>query len=168
MSRTLVIGFGNRDRADDGVAYYVVNALRGRLGQRALGEDETGLEELGAPVDSIFLSQIVPELMDVVTPYRQIVFVDAHVGEERGDLYCAPVLPEDVSAAFTHQMSPTMFLALLKILYQQEPEGHIVSIRGYDFDFHPTLSPATSQLIDEAVDCIEQLHGRLTEEPRPS
>lgn len=168
MSRTLVIGFGNRDRADDGVAYYVVNALRGRLCQKMLAEDETGLEELGAPVDSIFLSQLVPELMDVVTPYQQIVFVDAHVGEERGNLYCAPVLPEDVSATFTHQLSPTMLLALLKILYQQEPEGHIVSIRGYDFDFHPTLSPATSRLIDEAVDRIEQLHGRLTEDPRPS
>ena len=47
MSRTLVIGFGNIDRADDGVAYHVVNHLRRRLGKELLPEDETGLELLG-------------------------------------------------------------------------------------------------------------------------
>ena len=55
MSRTLVIGFGNIDRADDGVAFYVINALRRRLGQKPLSEEDTGLEELGAPIDSVFL-----------------------------------------------------------------------------------------------------------------
>ena len=46
MPRTLIIGFGNLDRADDGVAFYVINALRRRLGQKALSEEDTGLEEL--------------------------------------------------------------------------------------------------------------------------
>jgi len=159
MDRTLVIGFGNRDRADDGVAYYVVNRLRERLGRKPLGEDETGLEELEGSIDSIFLSQLTPELMDIVAPYRRIVFVDAHVGEDRGDLHCAPVQPEDVGTTFTHQLSPAMLLALLKVLYGQEPSGFIVSIRGYDFDFHPTLSAATGRMIDAAVDRIGQLHG---------
>jgi molybdopterin-guanine dinucleotide biosynthesis protein A len=44
--RTLIIGYGNLERADDGVAYHAVNALRQRLGQKALSEDETGLQGL--------------------------------------------------------------------------------------------------------------------------
>ncbi len=164
MNRTLVIGFGNRDRADDGVAYYVVNTLRERRGQRLLAEDETGLEELGESVDAIFLNQLAPELMDITAPYGRIVFVDAHVGEDRGDLYSARVLPEDATSAFTHQISPSMFLALLQAIYGREPEGHIVSIRGYDFDFHHTLSGPTSRLIGDAADRIEAIHDKgLTE-----
>jgi len=167
MNRTLVIGFGNRDRADDGVAYHVINALREHCGQRMLAEDETGLEELGEPVDSIFLSQLTPELMDVVAPYGRIIFVDAHVGADKDDLYVASVLPEDAAATFTHHISPAMFLAFLKVLFGQEPEGHIVSIRGYDFDFHHNLSEATRRLIGDAADRIEALH-KLGEEQPPS
>ena len=157
MPRTLVVGYGNLDRADDGVAYYVVNALRHRLGQEALGEDNTGLEELGAQVDSVFLAQLVPELMDTLVNYRQVIFVDAHVLEDVPDLHCAPVLPAYVSSAFTHHMTPAMLLALLKVLYQQEPRGHIVSIRGHDFDFCRGLSVATEALVQPAVECIIQL-----------
>jgi len=64
MHRSLIIGYGNIDRADDGVAYDVINALRRRLGQEILHEGDTGLEDLGRPIDSVFLSQLAPELME--------------------------------------------------------------------------------------------------------
>jgi Ni,Fe-hydrogenase maturation factor len=91
MDRTLVIGYGNLDRGDDGVAYYVVNALRQRLEQTPLKEYDTGLEELGAAVDSIFLTQLMPELINALADYDQVVFIDAHVipdvrGSSRVDL----------------------------------------------------------------------------------
>ena len=167
MPRTLVIGFGNIDRADDGVAYYVVNALRRRLGQGILHEDETGLEELGAQIDSIFLVQLAPELMDVIIPYDKIIFVDAHVYENVDSLYCAPVFPEFTPATFTHHLTPAMLLALLKSLHHREPAGHIVSIRGYDFDFHRSLSADTEALVEKAVDHILLLHGSTHDESHP-
>lgn len=161
MSRTLVIGFGNVDRADDGVAYHVVNALRRRLGQGMLHEDETGLEELGSQIDSVFLVQLSPELMDVIILYEKVIFMDAHVYENAARLHCAPVLPEFTPATFTHHLTPAMLLALLKALHRREPAGHIVSIRGYDFDFHRTLSADTEALVEKAVDHILQLHGPI-------
>ena len=157
MSRTLVIGFGNIDRADDGVAFQVINALRRRLGQKALGEEDTGLEELGAPVDSVFLSQLAPELMDTLTEYGQVIFVDAHVYETLEDLHCAPVVPEYAPSTFTHHLTPGALLALLKTLYGVEPAGHLVSIRGYDFDFHRNLSANTRALVESAADCILEI-----------
>lgn len=156
MPRTLIIGFGSIDRADDGVAYHVINALRRRLGQTMLEEDETGLEALGAQIDSIFLVQLAPELMDVMAGYDQVVFVDAHVLQNEDNLYCTPVLPVYAPATITHHMGPAMILALLKALYHREPSGHLVSIRGYDFDFHRNLSEATRILVEPAVEYILQ------------
>jgi hydrogenase maturation protease len=157
MPRTLVIGYGNVHRADDGVAQYVINALRQRLGQKALAEDQTGLEDLGAETDSVLLTQLVPELMDTLVDYDQVIFVDAHVRDDVPDLHCEPVLAEYAPSAFTHHMTPAMLLALLKGIHQREPAGHIVSIRGRDFDFHDSLSSATQALVEPAVDRILRL-----------
>jgi hydrogenase maturation protease len=156
MPRTLVIGYGNLDRADDGVAYHVINALRQRLGQKPLGDDDTGLQELGAQTDSILLAQLVPELIDVLVDYDQVIFVDAHVRDDVPDLYCAPVLSEYLASVFTHHMTPGMLLALLQVLHQREPVGYLVSVRGYDFDFHRSLSPAVGPLVPAAVEQIWQ------------
>jgi hydrogenase maturation protease len=157
MPRTLVIGFGNIDRADDGVAFFVVNALRRCLGQNPLNEDETGLEELGAGVDSIFLSQLTPELLETLAGYRQVIFVDAHVYENVDALHCEPVSPEYTPSTFTHHLTPAAFLALLKALYHHEPAGHLVSLRGYDFDFHRRISAETEALVGPAVEYILRL-----------
>jgi Ni,Fe-hydrogenase maturation factor len=137
MPRTLIIGFGNIDRADDGVALFVINALRRRLGQKPLPEDETGLEELGAEVDSAFLSQLTPELLETVAGYRQVIFVDAHVYENVDALHCAPVSPENTPSTFTHHLTPAAFLRCSKPL-PSEPVGQLVSIR------FPTTFTATS------------------------
>lgn len=164
MVRTIVVGFGNIDRADDGVAYEVINALRQRLGQERLSEGDTGLEELdnGArtEVDSIFLSQLMPEIMEVLIDYDQIIFVDAHVGTNTNDLNCIPVAPEYVSSTFTHHMTPASLLAFLQVLYNREPAGYIVSLRGYDFDFKRTLSHGTEGLVPAAVEEILRLLKR--------
>lgn len=167
MPRSLIIGYGNQDRADDGVAYYVINVLRQRLGQEILREDETGLEALGAQVDSVFLMQLSPELVDLLVGYNQIVFVDAHVREDLDDLHCASVLPEYAPAAFTHHMSPAMLLALLDALHHRKPRGHIVSIRGREFDFHRGLSAAAEMMVQPAVEQILQLISQSEESSTP-
>lgn len=154
MHRTLVIGYGNVHRADDGVAYHVVDAVRQRLGQKSLGEDQTGLEDLGAATDSILLTQLVPELMDTLVHYDQVIFVDAHVRDDVPDLHCEPVSAAYGPSAFTHHMTPAMLLALLKAIHGREPTGHIVSIRGRDFDFHRRLSAAVEALVEPAAQRI--------------
>ncbi len=157
MTRTLVMGFGNLDRADDGVAFHVVNAFRRRLGQASLEEDNTGLEELGTPVDSVFIGQLVPEMIDLLEEYDRVVFVDAHVDPALDDLYCAAVSPDEAGLTFTHHMSPATLLAFFKALNGRDLEGHLVSIRGRDFDFHRNLSPETIALIEATVDKIVSL-----------
>jgi len=162
MSRTLVIGYGNLDRGDDGAAFQVVNALRSRLGRRPLSEQETGLEELSAETEAVFIRQLVPEMMETAAGYDQIIFVDAHVGQGTQELMWAPVLPEFVPSAFTHHVTPATFLALIRALYDRNPAGHLLSLRGHDFDFSRNLSAATQCLVVPAVEeILKRLpHGR--------
>ena len=141
-------------RADDGVAFAVINELRRQLGQKLLEEGDTGLDELGGENDSIFLLQLIPEIMELLAGYNRIIFVDAHVGSDLEDLNCSPVSAQYVSSSFTHHMMPSALLAFLKTMYQSEPQAHMVSIRGYDFDFKPILSPKVQALVQPAVDAI--------------
>jgi hydrogenase maturation protease len=156
-TRTLIIGYGNIDRADDGVAFHVINALRKLLGQPELTDDESGLDDLGEQVDSIFLIQLTPELIDILSLYDKVVFIDAHVFESLDNLHYATVSLEYGTSTFSHHITPGMMLALLKMIHAKEPTGHIISIRGYDFNFHRFLTPETESLIKPAVGMITQV-----------
>ncbi len=154
MYRTLVLGFGNVYRRDDGVAYAVLNALRERLGRPALGIDDDGFDDLGHPIDTVLLHQLVPELAEVAAPYDQLVFLDAHVStiEE-------PVRQEELEARFrhatvSHQLHPCTLLALIEQMRGDAPRGTLISVRGYDFDFGEGLSEQTAALVPEAVERI--------------
>lgn len=154
MMRTLVIGYGNLDRGDDGVAYAVVNGLRKALSLEPLDEEETGLERLGGGVDAIFLRQLVPELMETAAAYDRLVFVDAHVGDRDGELAWRRIVPAFVPSAFTHHLTPATFLALMRVLYDRAPAGYLLSIRGRTFDFRRGLSEAAAGLVGCAVEKI--------------
>ena len=157
MYRILVIGYGNLDRQDDGVAYQVINALRRRLGQPALGGEEREAEELGNQTDSVFVVQLAPELLDMVADYDQVIFVDAHVRDDLSDLHWAPVQPEYAPSTFTHHMTPAMLLALLQILYHRQPVSYLLTIRGHTFDFGQGLSTTTEALVEPAAEQILRL-----------
>jgi len=51
-------------------------------------------------------------------------------------------------------MTPQTCLTLTQTLYGRTPEGVVISIRGYQFGFAHTLSPATAKLAGEAVERI--------------
>jgi hydrogenase maturation protease len=157
MPRTIIIGYGNIDRSDDGAAYTIINLVRKELGQTILEEGDTGLERLEGETDSVFLLQLVPEIMDWLRDYEQIIFVDAHTGPNLEDLNCSKVVPEYVTSTFTHHMTPSALLAFLKAIYQHEPEAYLVSVRGHDFDFKRSFSPETQSLLRPAVEKILQL-----------
>lgn len=158
-TKTVIIGYGNIDRADDGVAFAVINELRRRLGAKILEEGDTGLDDLENHNDSVFIPQLVPEIIELLTGYDRMVFIDAHVSSDMEDLNCSPVFPEYTSSSFTHHMTPSTFLAFLKTLYQCEPQAHLVSVRGREFDFKRTLSYQAEALVQPVADIILKLIG---------
>ncbi len=157
MLHSLIIGFGNLDRLDDGVAFYVVNALRQRLGQNPLDEDCSDGCQADGRVDSIFIRQLVPELTGVARRYDRLIFVDAHLNCWPQKIKRARIYPRMNRAALSHIIHPELFLWMLKTLYDHEPAGHLLSIRGHHFDFGRGLTAATAELVVPAVNIILRL-----------
>ena len=153
----LVIGFGNVYCRDDGVGYYVVNALRKRLGARELQPDEDGLDELGKSTDTLVLHQLVPEIAPVAAHYHRVVFVDAHMGLIPEEVRVVPVEEEYKFHAVTHQMSPGMLLAMARRVHGMAPPGTLVSIKGEDFDFGLGLTEACRTRADASIQKILDL-----------
>ncbi|MDA8123624.1 MAG: hydrogenase maturation protease [Deltaproteobacteria bacterium] len=156
LPRALIVGYGNIDRADDGIAFEVINTLRRHQSRAPLGDEDTGLEALGTEIDTVFLSQLTPELLETLRDYDHIIFVDAHVYPDIGTLHCRDILPEGAPSILIHHLTPEILLAFLKALYGRDPLGHLVSLRGYDFDFHRHLSAKAKRWSKQAVQYIEQ------------
>ena len=160
MKRTLLIGFGNVYRRDDGVGYATVNAVRERLGRPPLEVDDDGFDDLGHEVDTILLHQLVPELAENVAPYDRVIFVDAHVGHVPDLIYEEELDVCYRSATVTHTLHPCSVLALCEELHGHAPQGILLSIRGYDYEFGEGLSDETAALVPQAADRILALAGR--------
>jgi len=157
LGRTLVAGFGNLYRRDDGVGCVVVNALRERLGRPALDPMDDGFEDLGQTVDTVVLHQLVPELAETVVDYDLVIFVDAHVGN-----LPEAMREEAIDVSFrtpfvSHQFHPSSVLALALQMAGHAPKGVLISLRGYDFDFGEGLSSETAALVPLAVTRILEL-----------
>jgi hydrogenase maturation protease len=152
---TLVAGFGNSFRQDDGVARVVVNGLRKRLGRPPLDTLDDGFGDLGHPVDTVVLHQLVPELAEDLRHYDLVIFVDAHVGTSMPEPIHEERIAETYRSPFVyHQTHPSTVLALTRHMYDAAPAAYLVSLLGHDFDFGEGLSAATAQLVEPAIDRI--------------
>lgn len=159
--RTLVAGFGNLYRRDDGVARYVVNALRERLGREPLDEMDDGFGDVGHDVDTVVLHQLVPEMAEDLRGYGLVIFVDAHVGSTMPEkVHEEPVAVTYRTPFVYHQTHPSTLLALTRQMYGVAPEAILISLLGHDFDFGEGLSEETAALVEPAVDRILELISR--------
>lgn len=155
MADILIIGYGNPDRQDDGVAWHVLNGLTRELGSQI--EDDTGDAQLrsGTLADLLFELQLTPETAELLAKYAYACFVDAHTGAVKNDLNIAPVSADYQASPFTHHMTPQTCLSIAANLYHSNlKDAQLVSIRGYGFEFSRDLTPKTAALGDAAVQSI--------------
>jgi hydrogenase maturation protease len=158
MVRTLIIGYGNFDRQDDGVAWHVLVEIARRLGCAVPSspEEEFPLDN-GAPdgaPDFIFELQLTPELAETIAPYERVCFVDAHTGAVPHDVNVSAIAAEFQASPLTHHLTPQSLLTFVQTLYNARPEAMLVSVRGYQFGFERTLSPLTAELAQQAANVI--------------
>jgi hydrogenase maturation protease len=142
--RTLIIGYGNPSRRDDGVALVVINGLRKRLGLPSLEGNDDGWNDLGRDVDTLFLQQLMPELAETLVCYERVIFVDAHVGVYPELIRRVSLAPNPQRAIVSHHVKPEGLLEIARQLYGRAPAGDLISVRGFDFDFGPELSSETA------------------------
>ena len=147
--KTLVLGYGNRSRTDDGVGWIVLERL----------------QELGLPNVELHTShQLEVDHAELITGFDDVIFVDAAIPQSPQLITRTVVQPCFRSHAVAHYLTPSDLLELAQTLYSRAPRGILFSIRGSDFNFGTTLSPATERAACEVVREI----GDLLSLPRQS
>ena len=126
--KTLIIGYGNDSRNDDGVGWFVIAELA----------------KLNLPdVTLATAHQLEVDCAETVRDYDQVIFVDAAIPESTAAWWTAEVIPGFQSHAVAHFMMPGDVLGLCQTLYGRAPRGVACCIRGYDFNFGTALSAET-------------------------
>lgn len=151
---TLIIGYGNADRQDDGVGWHILKKLANKLNADVPDDPGAAVEIETDLVDLIFILQIYPELAETISHYQRVCFVDAHTGAIPEDLSWTDLTPEYEKSPLTHHMSPRTVLSIANTIYDWVPEAILVSVRGYQFEFDRELSPQTAALAGKAADRI--------------
>lgn len=152
MKKTLIVGYGNPDRQDDGVSWHILARLAHRFG-RDISPDSVSEIPSSTIENPVFLFQLqlTPELAEELNEFERICFIDAHTGRIPEDLQIINITPEFQHSPFTHHMTPQTCLSLSKTLSGNVPEAVLVSVRGYEFGFSNRLSYKTNTLADQAV-----------------
>jgi hydrogenase maturation protease len=153
-TKTLVIGYGNADRQDDGVGWHILRNLAEKLGHEVPDDPGAPIEIEAENIDLIFMLQIIPELAETISHYQRVCFVDAHTSDIPEAISWFELQPEYEKSPLTHHMSPKTVLSISKIIYGSAPEAILVSVRGFSFQFHRELSPKTAALAQEAAERI--------------
>ena len=152
-SDTLILGWGNPGRGDDGLGPEFVRAM-------------AGLEIPGVATDSDYQLQV--EDAAEIAGYQRVLFVDADRGGAE-PFWLDRQRPDGSLAFSTHSVTPGAILTLARDLFQAEPEAWILGIRGYEFDlFAERLSNQARSNLDQAVGYVKSaLLADALEQVRP-
>jgi hydrogenase maturation protease len=154
MAAELLLGYGNIDRMDDGLAWHVLAGLYAALHLPPLPSPDDALLTVTEPADCLFVLQLTPELAEVIARYQRVCFIDAHQNNDLDETQLCPVEPVFAASPFTHHLTPGACLALAQALYGRAPEAVVASARGEAFGFARELSPATARRVPELVNTI--------------
>lgn len=154
MKSTLIIGYGNPDRQDDGAAWYILNALASHFGCEEIPSTDEGLEPNDCFPAFIFSLQLVPELAETISKYDRVCFVDAHTENIANEIQFIEINAAFQRSPLTHHMTPQTALSIAETIYDRCPKSILCSIRGYEFGFDSQLSARTKELADQAVQKI--------------
>jgi hydrogenase maturation protease len=142
MMKTLVLGYGNRSRTDDGVGWFILERL----------------QELALPnVELLTSHQLDVDHAELITGFDEVIFVDAAIPQSPQPIALTVVQPCFRSHAVAHYLTPGDLLALTQTLFGRAPRGVLFSVRGSDFNFGTTLSPATEHAAHDVLRQIEDL-----------
>jgi hydrogenase maturation protease len=141
LPATLVIGYGNDLRSDDGAGIRAASILAENSPQSHV----------------IITHQLTPDLAEDIASEARVVFVDAYAAQETGaKLRIEKISGEAVGSlsAMGHHGDPANLLHLADLLFGKIPDAWVVGIPASSFDMGDTISPETLQMIDEAVALI--------------
>jgi hydrogenase maturation protease len=153
LKKALIIGYGNPDREDDGVAWHILRALTIKLGLPAPESYEDEFPE-STLIQFAFYLQLTPEMAEDTSEYEYVCFVDAHTGNIPEPVRLIDVESEFQRSPFTHHLTPQSLLSMCETIYDKKPQAALLSVLGYRFLFTRQLSEEAAALVPEAVELM--------------
>ena len=140
ISKTLIIGYGNSLRGDDGIGPAVARALA---------------SEAPAAIDC---HQLTPELAECLAEVELAVFVDAAVNTKPGIVVVHELQGASArSSALVHSTDPKALLDLTMKLYGRSPRAFLVTIGVSSMALGEVLSEAAAEAFPKAVAAVRRL-----------
>jgi len=155
--KTLILGYGNPDRGDDGLAWHILNELCGCFDKKQDVLLDGEVFELNQHTDCWFGFQLTPELSDLIASYTRLIFIDAHVNPQSQDIEIKPLLPEFNLSPLTHHLTPAGLLGITNTIGKTAPPSTMVALRGYVFGFSRSLSPQAEIICQKATIAIQTM-----------
>ncbi len=149
MPQVLIIGYGNVLRADDGLGPAVIDALES--------------EPAGEGVTTLSCQLLTPDLAEPVGRADLVVFIDASVDGEPGEVRCTRIEPDRArTSSFTHHFDPAGLVALAEALYGRAPEAYVISVCGQSFEYEEGLTAAVAARVPEVAAKVRELASART------
>lgn len=152
--KTLIYGYGNADRQDDGVAWHVLREVMKHYGLPVSDDLDVNYDDDLRQIHYEFQFQLTPEIADDLDAYERVCFIDAHTGAVPEEVHIEKVKANFQKSPFTHHLTAASLLSIADTLHHKVPETILVSVRGYEFAFSQSLSAATTTLTRQAADII--------------
>lgn len=142
MNKSLIIGYGNSLRSDDGIGVRIAQIVaHWHLLQ----------------VRSLACHQLTPEIAADLAQVDLVIFVDACqvVGINTVKLYS--LQPLVLNQIRSHLSDPRAILSLTQAIYQKCPQAWWLTVPGSNFEFGDRLSAIAQQGVSEALIQIKSL-----------
>ena len=150
MPHTLIIGYGNPLRGDDGVGPRAAELLA----------DGGGATPPLLPdgVQVLVCHQLTIELAPQIAEADRLILIDARAptGEPGSIEQCilTPAIPD--SSSLTHHVDAQGLLAAAQMLYGHAPETVLFTVSGGSFDCGEALTPAVAAALPDLLARIRQ------------
>lgn len=148
--KTLIVGYGNPDRQDDGLSLHLLIELARILGRTVDESPENCFYPVGDEPDLWFCLQLVPEMAQTISQYDRVCFLDAHTGFS-DEIMATRLAPAFEHSVLTHHLSPATLLNICQTLSGSTPDALLISVKGYQFGFSRSLSQQAQDLLPQAV-----------------
>lgn len=143
---TLIIGYGNPSRGDDGLGPAAIAELERRAAQRT---------DWGA-VDLVTDFQLQVEFVTDLADRQRIVFIDAAASGAEPFAFGLLEAKHDGSVT-THALSPAALLTVYRRFHGDDaPPAFLLGIRGYAFELGEPLSARAQDNLDAAIAMLDQ------------
>ena len=139
MGNTLIYGYGNPGRQDDGLGSAFVDRIQ---------------ESIGNNVQCDTNYQLNIEDAANIAEFDTVIFVDASK-EDIEDFKFTEVTPSDQVSFTMHAVSPAYVLHLCESIYKKSPKTYLLHIKGYEWEMREELTSKGKENLEKALEFLQ-------------